>query len=397
MPLSLLSLNTLNTGTASFLKSGLRSVISLNKKFKNTLKRRKHDPNTKFPFTDPRALTGYNVSHTFAPQTSKQLLIYLLKALVFPRYHITFPFLVEGQADPNSYFVCPEVEDSVRAYEQKLALGQAVNVDEIPLVFVTVNKTGHSSLIFLSGNCDTWPERKVFSVGLLMGGTGLNESYKLASVVERTPALDNYLDSVSLNSPDFSNNVFGITSKGLEYDFQVKEVQIVTSGLLEKFNSIIKTSLVSKQTNEEGIPELIIYTGKLYSLISLQGKPDYGMNCASFISDLLPEMTAGVPAQPELLQNYCRPLSTQDIADIVYGILDNQTSEKEKLDNLLEKISLKGCEVFFRRGGKRRTQRGRQGQGQGQRQDKAKKSNKKIRKFHKKTKRNRNMCVKYFR
>ena len=392
MPLSLLSLNTLNTGTASFLKSGLRSVISLNKKFKNTLKRRKHDPNTKFPFTDPRALTGYNVSHTFAPQTSKQLLIYLLKAVVFPQHHISFPFLVQGQADPNSYYVCPEIEDSVRAYEQKVALGQPIIVDEIPLVFVTVNKTGHSSLIFLSGNCDTWPERKVFSVGLLMGGTGLNESYKLGSVVERSPAsepyLDKYFDSVTLNSPDFSNNVFGITSKGQEYDFQVKEIQIVTSGLLEKFNSIIKTSLVSTQTNEEGITELIVYTGKLYSLISFQGKPDYGMNCASFISDLLPEMTAGVPAQPELLQNYCRPLLTQDIADIVYGILNNQTtSEQEKVDNLLQKISLKGCEVFFRRGGKRKTQRRRrQGRGRGQRQgQRQRQRQEKTKKFHKKT------------
>lgn len=311
-------------------------------------------------FFDPRILNkSVLVPAASFDLSPKNLLRYLAASVILPHNQTVWPFIVLGKENQECCFICPEMVASVENYERKIIAGEHIDSSEIPLIFVTVNNTGHASLIFLSGITDDFPQRQLFSVGLIQS-EGDTANRDIASMAKHVPVAKDLYNAVVLNSPDLSNDIFGKTRAGKEYEFEIKEIQVVTTELLQKFDTIIKTAPdVDVAVTDKKIEELLVYTGQTYAYVSFQGAPDFtGLNCASFISNLLPEMSAGIPAQPNKLHNYCRPLSEVDIANVVFGIINGTTHDGYPITivDILEIISLRKCASSWmpRFGGKRR-------------------------------------------
>ena len=284
-------------------------------------------------------------------QTGLQLLRYLVDRLVIPEHHRIYPVLVQDVKNYKKLHITPEIVASVE-YMEKNKSSDRLKTEEIPLILVTVNRRNHASLIILSGITKEYPYRQVFSMGLLMGGTKPYPLADIASVSKRVNFLKTQLkfDSVILSTPDETNDIFGQTKAKIDHEFDVKEVQVLTPKLLEDLNKIIQKNIdVQKIDYENGHEGFDVFTGQNYSQLSLQGAVDItGLNCASFISNLLPETSAGIPANPKNIYNYCRPLTHETFAKIVYGLMGDMTAKE-----LLDIIELKGCSTLFRRGGKK--------------------------------------------
>jgi hypothetical protein len=310
-------------------------------------------------FIDPRIKKSLHVPAASLDITPKQLLRYLAASVILPQHQIVWPFLVLGAVNQECCYICPEMVSSVENYERKIMAGESIDSSEIPLIFVTVNNTGHASLIFLSGITENYPQRQLFSVGLIQGA-GDPGNTDIASMAKHVPVAKDLYNKVILDSPDVSNDIFGKTAAGKEYEFEIKEIQVVTSDILRKFEKIVQDMReYDIEVTKKKVEEVLIYTGETYAYVSFQGAPNLtGINCASFISNLLPQMSAGIPAQPKKLHNYCRPLSPEDMANVVFGLINGTTYDGYPLTtvDILEIISLNKCGASFmpRFGGKRR-------------------------------------------
>jgi hypothetical protein len=177
-----------------------------------------------YTYYDPRTSNAYNEDISEHTQTASQLLRYLLDSVVLPTQHVVYSLVVPTESDPNAYVVSPEMQASVAFYENQRKDGLPIDIGEVPMVFVTVNRTGHSSLIFLSGLTESFPGRLVFSLGLLQSDKGINFKPDVASVAQHVPRLKQYYEGVLLQGPDFTNNIFG--QKGTIMNMKLKKYKL---------------------------------------------------------------------------------------------------------------------------------------------------------------------------
>jgi hypothetical protein len=190
----------------------------------------------------------------------------------------------------------PELRESVRLYESKVTAGEMLSIGEIPLLFVVKNKTGHSSVIIVSGTIDKGVEggitnQKVYSIGLLLTGeAGLGSTDKIAE--GRGYVLTS---GVRLVSPDPTITPFASTKSGKPYEYTIEEMLILSTPILDniqmEFNKGTRMGGITRELRpgyKGVVSSVTIDTGEPYKLLSYPCGLG-GRNCAQFIISLAPE------------------------------------------------------------------------------------------------------------
>jgi hypothetical protein len=250
--------------------------------------------------------SSINTSH------KQHIFLRYLERIILPEYQKILPIFVKTTRN-----VVEMDHDLIKSMENFESKGNDISIGEIPLVFVLVNHVGHSSLFIVNGLIDEENiPQKIFSIGLLQTGEAVKSNAITKSI--NKIGVDINVSKVVINTPDKTINPFGLTKNGIEFGYNIVEIQILTTDIL---NNIIE-QVSGKNTIIDKDGTLDIFTDEQYCTISNEVVPQFtGRNCSQFVTSVLPHTTSSAfytgISIPDYIRSTRRPLNAKKIRNIL--------------------------------------------------------------------------------